>query len=267
MREAQMDIVDLSDQYEKSYLVCLEDWSDEMAEAGDHKARWYRLMRDRGLRVKLALGDDGRPVGMIQYLPIEHSPAVGIDLYMIMCVWVHGYKGGVGNRQGRGVGSALLAAAERDTRELGAKGIVAWGVVLPFWMKAGWFKKHGYRRVDRIGIRALMWKPFMEEATAPHWIEEGPKPTRVKGKVAVTAFVNGWCPASNIVYERAKRAAAALGDDVVFESIDTSEQSAMIECGQSDCVLVDGKTVQKGPPPSYDRVYKMMAKRARKLRR
>ncbi len=74
-------------------------------------------------------------------------------------------------------------------------------------------------------------------------------------------------PHVNVVYERAKRAATALGDDVVFESVDTSEQSAMIRCGQSDCVFVDGKTVQKGPPPSYDRFYKMMAKRAGKLHR
>ena len=262
-----MEIVDLADEYEDAYFVCLEDWSVEMEEAGDHKARWYRTMRDRGLRVKLALGDDGRPIGMIQYLPVEHSLAVGTDLYMIMCVWVHGYKRGVGNRQGRGAGRALLAAAEEDTRELGAKGIVAWGVVFPFWMRAGWFKKHGYRRADRIGMRVLMWKPFTDDAVPPRWIEQGPKPARVEGKVAVTAFVNGWCPACNLVYERAKRAAVALGDDVVFESVDTSEQSTMIRCGQSDCVLLDGKTLQKGPPPSYDRIYKMMAKRVSKLHR
>ena len=102
MQEAQFEIVDLADEHEDSYLVCLEDWSGEMKEAGDHKARWYETMRDRGLRVKLAIGDEGRPIGMIQYLPIEHSLAVGNDLYMIMCVWVHGYAKGVGEQQGRG---------------------------------------------------------------------------------------------------------------------------------------------------------------------
>lgn len=261
-----MQIVDLAEEYEESYLVCLEDSSIEMEGAGDHKARWYDKMQDRGLRVKLAI-DDGVPVGMIQYLPIEHSPAVGSDLYMILCIWVHGHKEGVGDRQGHGTGTALLEAAEQDTRELGAKGIVAWGVVLPFWMKAGWFKKHGYRKVDRIGVRELVWKPFAKDAVPPRWIDQGPRPPRVDGKVAVTAFVNGWCPASNTVYERAKMAAMELGDDVVFESIDTSEQAAMIECGHSDCVYLDGKVVQKGPPPSYDRIYKKMAKRVSKLHR
>jgi len=47
--------------------------------------------------------------------------------------------------QGRGIGSALLEAAENDARELGAKGMAAWGLWLPFWMKASWFKKHGYK--------------------------------------------------------------------------------------------------------------------------
>lgn len=262
-----MEIVDLSAKYEDSYLVCLEDWSDEMEEAGDQKARWYHTMRDRGLRVKLAIGEDDRPVGMIQYLPIEQSMALGSGLYMIMCIWVHGYKHGVGKQQGRGVGTALLAAAEYDVENLGAKGMAAWGVALPFWMKSAWFKKHGYLQADRQGRQVLVWKPFTDEATAPRWIDRAPKPAKVEGKVAVTAFVNGWCPACNLVYERAKRAAAALGDDVVFESVDTTEQSAMMACGQSDCVLLDGKTLQRGPPPSYERIHKMMAKRVARLHR
>lgn len=262
-----MEIVDLSPDYEETYFRCLEDWSDEMAEAGGHKRRWYGKMRDRGLRVKLALDGRGRPVGMIQYLPIEHSTALGSDLYMILCVWVHGHEEGVGNQQGHGVGAALLEAAERDAVALGAKGIAAWGVVLPFWMRAKWFKRHGYRSVDRQGMAVLVWKPFTDDAVPPRWIERGPRPMPVAGKVTVAAYINGWCPVQNLIYERAKRAAASLGDDVVFESYDTSEQSAMIACGQADCVYLDGKTLQKGPPPSYDRIHKRMAARLEKLRR
>ena len=140
-----MEIVDLSAEYEASYFRCLEDWSDEIDAAGDHKETWYRKMTERGLRVKLALDDQDRPIGMIQYVPIEHSMAIGSDLYMILCVWVHGYKKGVGDHQGHGIGTALLTAAERDVAELGAKGVAAWGIAIPWWMRASWFKKHGYR--------------------------------------------------------------------------------------------------------------------------
>jgi hypothetical protein len=165
------------------------------------------------------------------------------------------------------MGKALLAAAEEDARALGAKGMAAWGVWLPFWMKASWFKKHGYRKADRQGIAVLLWKPFADDAQPPRWFPKQtalPEPT--PGKVNVTAFSSGWCLAQNLVYERAKRAAAELGDDVVFREIDTSSPEAVAQWGVSDAVLVDGKNVQKGPPPSYDKIHGLIAKRVRRLR-
>ncbi len=159
-----MEIVDLIDEHKASYFLCLEDWSEEMREAGEHKAVWYRKMKDKGLRVKLALDDRGEAGGMIQYVPIEYSTVAGNDLYFINCIWVHGYKEGRGNFQKQGMGKALLQAAEADVKAKGAKGIAAWGIWLPFWMKASWFKKQGYTRTDRNGIAVLLWKPFNEDA-------------------------------------------------------------------------------------------------------
>ena len=63
--------------------------------------------------------------------------------------------------------TVLLAAAEDDARGLGAKGLAAWGLLPPIWMKARWFKKHGYRPVDRRGMRSLLWKPFTDDAVPP----------------------------------------------------------------------------------------------------
>ena len=72
-----MKIIDLTDEYQQLYFVCLEDWSEEIKEAGNHKEVWYRKMKDKGLRVKLGLDDGGEVGGMIQYIPIEHSFAEG----------------------------------------------------------------------------------------------------------------------------------------------------------------------------------------------
>ena len=259
-------VVDLPERHLGSYLVCLEDWSSEMDEAGDLKARWYEKARDRGLRVKLALDDEDRPLGMVQYVPIELSPAQGEDLYMILCIWVHGHEQGVGDAQGRGIGSALLAAAEEDARGLGAKGMAAWGLQLPVWMKASWYKKHGYRSVDRIGVRELLWKPFVAEAREPRWVQEQPVVIGGTGKVEVTAFQSGWCPAANLVHERARRAAEELGSEVHFTTIDTSDRDTMIRCGRSDEVLVNGRPLQRGAPPSYKTVRRKIAKQLRRQR-
>ncbi|MDH3706492.1 MAG: GNAT family N-acetyltransferase [Acidimicrobiia bacterium] len=260
-------IVDLAERHEPSYFVCLEDWSAEMQEAGDHKARWYDQHRDRGLRVKLAVDDRDQAVGMIQYVPIELSPAQGEDLYMILCVWVHGHGEGVGDAQGHGVGTALLDSAEADARQLGAKGMVAWGLHLPVWMKSSWFKKHGYRQADRSGMADLVWKPFTDDAVEPQWVPEKPVPEGESGKVNVIAYNSGWCPAANLVYERARRASEDLGTDVHFRTIDTSDRETLLATGHDGEVFVDGRRLQRGAPPSYRAVRRRIEKRLRRLRK
>ena len=262
-----MKIIDLEEQHIPLYLVCLEDWSDEVKDAGDHKRVWYHKMKEKGLRVKLALDDRGTVGGMIQYLPIEHSFCEGTDLYFINCIWVHGHKQGRGDFQHRGMGKALLGAAEVDARALGAKGLVAWGLLIPVFMRAPWFKKHGYRTVERNGIQVLLWKPFTSDALPPKWIRQKDKPATEPGKVIVTALCNGWCPSANTTFERAKRAAAEpeFEGKVVFHPISTLDRAEFNRWGISDALFINKKQIWSGPPRSYESIKKLIAKQVRKL--
>ncbi|MFX1355055.1 MAG: GNAT family N-acetyltransferase [Promethearchaeota archaeon] len=262
-----MDIIDLTEEYKKTYLVCLEDWSDEMKEAGNHKEKWYEKIKEKGLGVKLALSEGGKCVGMIQYVPIEYSNAQGKDLYFINCIWVHGYEEGIGNHQKKGYGIKLLQAAEEDVKSKGAKGIVAWGLSLPFWMKASWYKKQGYVKVDKDSVAVLLWKPFTEDAIAPKWIKQKKKPQKTPGKVKVTVFMNGWCPAQSIVYERAKRAALEFSEDVIFQEIDTFNRENYLEWGVYTGLFIDNKEIRTGPPPSYEDLKKKIIKKVKKLKK
>ena len=260
-----MKVINLTEEHKEIYFQCLEDWSDEMKEAGEHKACYYEKMKDRGLEVKLGVDDQGHVGGMIEYLPIEHSQAEGKDLYFVHCVWVHGYKQGRGNFQKKGMGKALLQAVEEEVKAKGAKGLAVWGIALPFWMKASWFKKQGYRKADSKSFQVLLWKPFVKDAIPPKWIRPKKKPQKVAGQVTVTAFIDGWCPAQNISHERAKRAASEFGDKVKFEAIDTFERDIFLEWGISDAVFLDGREITKGPPLKYDKVRKKIEKKVRKL--
>jgi GNAT superfamily N-acetyltransferase len=257
-----MKIIDLPEDKKDLFCLCLEDWSPDAREAGPKRRHWLDRCLTCGLRCKLAVDDKGVEGGMIQYGPIEHSHVDGTGLYFIHCIHVHGYQQGRGDFRKRGMGKALLAAAEEDAGQLGAKGMAAWGVWLPFWMKASWFKRHGYAKVDRQGLAVLLWKPFTDDATPPRWFPKTNKrPEPIAGKVNVVAFNSGWCLAQNLVYERAKRAAAEFGDKVVFREIDTTDRSAVAEWGEGDTVFVDGKNLQKGPPPSYEKIRAVVAKR------
>jgi hypothetical protein len=203
--------------------------------------------------------------GMIQYLPIEQSPAAGSGLYFILCVWVHGHKQGRGNFQKRGMGAALLQAAEDDARALGANGMAAWGVVLPFWMRASWFKKHDYKKADQQGMMALLWKPFSADALPPAWIKAKKKPQPEAGKVVVTGLLNGWCPVMSMVHERARRAVAELGAPVEFREVRTDDRAVFLEWGMADALFIDNKEVRNGPPPKYEKIKKKIAKKLKKL--
>jgi GNAT superfamily N-acetyltransferase len=259
-----MRVIDLATEYEPTFFACLKDWDKDAGQAC-HKQRWYAIMKSRGLRVKMALDDEDRAIGMIQVVPIEYARVEGHDLYFIQCIWVHGYEEGIGNQQGQGAGKMLLQAAEEDARARGAMGMVAWGLAFPNWMPAAWYEKQGYVEADRMGCDVLVWKPFSSDAQAPRWMRPRKTPARTPGKVTVTAFVTDWWPglssASNAQHglsaaSDARRAAAEYGDRVVYREIDTSDPQTLREWGIECALFVDDECINAGmtdyPPPGYE---------------
>lgn len=259
-----MEIIDLSKEYEDTYCKCLEDWSEEMKEAGDYKKGWLEKKKPQGLRVKLARNERGQIVGMIQYIPIEYAPAIGGNLYYVYCIWVHGHKKGVGNCQRQGTGKLLLEAAERDCRESGAAGIAAWGILLPFFMRSKWFKKHGYKKADRRGMIELVWKPFRGQAEAPQLLKMKKRPAAEEGVLTVRCFRSGWCPVQNLSCERMKRAAGEYGDRIRVMEIDTEVKENLDEWGISDAIFIDDREINTGPPPSYEKLQRLLRKRMKR---
>ena len=261
-----MRIVDLSEKHFLTFSCCFEEWPEEMTNAGDHKRVWYEQMKEKGLRVKLAVDDDGAVSGMIQYQPSEYSFIEGEEIYLITCIWVYGYKDkGIGDRQKKGMGKALLKAAEEDVKKLGAKGIAAWGLSEPFWMPSAFYKNFGYEVADVMGIQELVWKRFTDDAQPPIWLKQKKKPAKVPGKVTITAFISGWCTAYNVGFENFRKAAAEFGDKVEFKMIKTLSSETIKEWGITDVIFVDDEEINLGPPPSYEDTVKMIAERVVKL--
>ena len=85
------------------------------------------------------------------------------------------------------------------------------------------------------------------------------------GKVVVTGCVNGWCPAQNLAFERARRAAAPFGDRVEVRMVDTTDRATMLAWGDSDALFVDGTRVRTGPPPSEAKLAALIRRRIARL--
>ncbi len=260
-----MHIIDLSSVHESLFFQCLEEWSLDMREAGDQRANWYRAMLPNGLRVKLAITDDGVVAGFIQYLPVRYSILKGDDGYFISCIWVHGHKQGRGNLQHRGLGKAMLEAAEDEVKSLGGKGMAAWGLILPFWMKASWFRKHGYKHIALDGIASLLWKPFTEDALAPTWRKQLRKPEPAKGKLRISIFSYGWCSAINVSARRIVQISSEFPDKIILDEYDTRNREVMDSWGLSDAIFLNDKPLAIGPPQSYEKLRKLILKALDKL--
>ncbi|HUX42403.1 MAG TPA: GNAT family N-acetyltransferase [Rectinemataceae bacterium] len=259
-----MEIVDLSDEYVGTFCKCLEDWSAEMREAGDHKEAWLRRHRDKGLRVKLARDEGGRIVGLIQYMRAEEAPVIGRNFHYIYCIWVHGYKEGVGDHRKKGIGKALLLAAEEDARSLGSKGLAAWGLRIPVFMRSAWFKRQGYRVVDRDGMIELVYKAFAQDAAVPKLLKVKKSPPAGECRVRVTCLLNGWCPAQALVYERARKVASEFPDAAEFVGVDTDDRKTLEEWGMADALFIDDRQLRTGPPPSVEAIRKQLVARMKK---
>ena len=133
-------------------------------------------------------------------------------------------------------------------------------------MKAGWFKKHGYKKVDSKDMIHLMWKPFTNDAVAPHWIKSPKRrPELIPGKVVVTALANGWCAGINGMIERAQRICQELGGKVVYREVDVTGREAIRQWGQASGLFVDRKNIYKGPPLSEEKIRKVIEKKIKRL--
>ena len=129
-------------------------------------------------------------------------------------------------------------------------------------------KKYGYKVADTDGFQAIVWKPFSKDAQAPRWMKKVKSPSVVPGKVTVTSFCHGWCPAQNLALERAKRAVEQINekDRVIFQQVDTFDRNNLSEWGLSDALFIDDHQVRTGPPPSYDSIRKIIEKKVKRLR-
>ncbi|HPR18243.1 MAG TPA: GNAT family N-acetyltransferase [Candidatus Cloacimonadota bacterium] len=261
-----MKIVDISEKYFPTFACCFEEWSEEMVKAQVHRKAWFDHVKKHGMNAKLAIDTDGAVAGMIQYLPAEYSFVEGEGFYVIACIWVYGYQDkGIGDRQKKSMGKALLEAAEADMKQKGAKGIAAWGLALPFWMPSAFFKHFGYTVADSIGVQELVWKPLADEVQPPKWLHTKKKPEKVPGKVTITAFMNGWCTSFITAFNNFQKAAIEFGDEVEFKIIRTLEPEIIAEYGITDAIYIDDEEINLGPPPSYEDTVKMIRERIEKL--
>ena len=244
-----MELTDVDRCTEATFLRCLHDERPDDPRVVQLRRRWFDAQRDRGLRAKVLVLDTGEVAGLCQYMPIERTHLVGEDLLAILCVWVHGYEHHIGNRQGNGYGRYILESIEKDARESGAAGVVAWGMDFPYWNPVSFYEHMGYSRVDKDGMAVLVWKPFREGASPPRFMRQARRPASGSDRISVTFFLNGWCTGACAQCLTAREAVEGLEETVDYHEVDTSDPDTLRSWGISDGLYVEGEPYRPYEPP------------------
>jgi N-acetylglutamate synthase-like GNAT family acetyltransferase len=176
-------------------------------------------------------------------MPIEIAPwgPVGRDLMALQCLVVKTPM------KQRGLGRALVAAAEEETRRQGRKGLVVAAFYHDFWfMPAPFFERCGFAPAARQGTAALLWKVFDLSAEPPAFMEPNYRFQPVPGKVAVDLFWSRSCLTSDTEAQRVREVAAEFGAAVALREFCADDAAVRARYGISRAILVDGEEIGWG---------------------
>jgi GNAT superfamily N-acetyltransferase len=229
------------DEYFVSTCSHVEE-SEEIDACAEKRRELFRDLAGQGGVFKVALIDDEH-VGFAYGLPIDRAPwgPLGQDLMVIPCLYVSGES------TGHGTGQALIESIERVAMESGFAGVTVTGYrEIPgakWFMPAAYFERLDYRAVDERGTQVLLWKPFRDNASPPHFLQPHYVFEPVEGKVAVDLFWNGFCLTSGIEARRVRDVCAEFGDRVVLREYNAEDRETLLRYQISRAIYVAGREI------------------------
>jgi GNAT superfamily N-acetyltransferase len=250
-----------SDELDYVEAVCLDPSiptkrREAMAPCMRCRKEWLREMMKKGLQISVALNKPEAavksltlknakfesmtvrgsfPEGLIEYMPIERAvePVKGENSLFINCLWV------VPPFWCKGVATALVRTVVKKAEACGSASVLAyegdkWFGYFPY-MPAGFFRKFGFKEVDRDGTRVLL--ELGEERTM-RIIRPIVRPVRKCWKTVVDVFYNSQCPWSGWMMNRTSQ--SLEGYDVQLNIINTDNRRIMEEYGMSRGIMING---------------------------
>jgi GNAT superfamily N-acetyltransferase len=239
-----MKVIDFTPEYMRFVATCThtDDTSDEQNELVRVREKWLKDTLKRGLIVKIALDDNGEPIGFAHCLPIELGTwgMSGKDLMTVPCLTLR-YKKVYEHEQGSGAGRALMEAVEQEARKT-KKGVAVLCYDSDFWfMPLSFFEKLGYKEVARRGETVIALKTFAA-MDLPVMHKSRYKFKAVPGKVVVDVF---WCPMCGTCVSEIhnfRTVCAEFGDRVILNEYNTGEKAVLDKYQITRALFFNGKS-------------------------
>lgn len=170
---------------------------------------------------------------------------------VILCQYV------VTKVKGKGIGHALLQAAEEETKKEGKKALVVCAYYYEdFWfMPALFYEKHGYKPVTRQKVtregeknfldeEAILWKVFDESAEPPCFPIPDYQYQPIEGKVVVELFSDTFC--KPIEAQRVRDVVKEFGEKVILKEYSIDMREIFEKYQISRAIFINGQEIGWG---------------------
>ena len=204
---------------------------------------WLRSMEKQGLRVKVALVDNVH-AGFLYIMPIEINPwnIQGNNLMVFPCLVSQS------KFSKKGIGKALLKAAEEEGKSQDRNGIATIGYFWDFWfMPADYFVNLGFKVAEKRDEEAILWKQFDLNVEPPKFREENYSFKPIKGKIVIDLFWDRFCLTSDVEAQRVREITSEFGNKVILNKYSAVDQKILQQYGISRRIYVNGKRIEVGP--------------------
>lgn len=202
------------------------------------KVNWFRSEHNKDVRIKMAIDENGKRIGFIEYLPSEAAwrPVKARNYLFVQCIAVY-----VKDFRSIGIGSILLSEAEKDATNQNKDGLFAIASNGAWMANKTLFEKNGFELVASKGRYDLLVKAFTD----------GPKPVFIDWEKNLDR-IKGWhliysdqCPWHEKAVKDLQDTAVEFRIELQITKLNSPDQAQSAPSGFGTFSLVhDGKLLE-----------------------
>ena len=172
----QFHIVDVTpNNVQKETLFCVKDLKSPGFKC---KQDWFEKQYDRGLRMKILKGVNGKMIGFIEYVPASNAwrPIEAEKFMFVHCITVYSKKD-----RNKGYGSLLIKEVEKDAKREGLAGVCVMSSKGVWIADNGIFDDNDFKKIDQRGRFELLSKKWDTAVPDPKLLDWTKQQSKYKG--------------------------------------------------------------------------------------
>jgi len=232
----QNDIVIINvtvDNVEEVGIYCIKD---KKSPGYKSKVEWFKNEINKGLRIKIAVDNQGKQLGFIEYISSELAwrPIKATNYFFIQCIALFDKEA-----KDMGIGSFLIQKCEQDAKDNKKSGICAMSSEGPWIANSSLYDKNKFTIADRLDRFELMVKSFDNVKTKPCFIDWTKAQFKYSGWNLVYA---DQCPWHEKSINDIRQSAINNGIELTIKKLKTHKEAQSAPSGFGTFSLIkDGK--------------------------